>query len=69
MEAPTEAAVGQVLRRGCGGDQPAMIAGSAPADKQPGACLVNSDARLFDCAGKWEFAHRLCPCEAEEAAP
>ena len=45
-----------------GGDQPAYVAASAPVDKEPGACLVNTDASLFSCAGKWQHAQRLCPC-------
>ena len=45
-----------------GSDQPAFIAASAPAEKKPAACLVNKQAALFSCEGKWEFAQRLCPC-------
>jgi hypothetical protein len=45
-----------------GKDQPAFIDRSAPSDKSPGACLINSDPKLFSCDGKWEYAHRLCVC-------
>lgn len=45
-----------------GADQPALIARSAPADKGPGRCLVNSDASLFSCQGSFKYALRLCPC-------
>jgi hypothetical protein len=45
-----------------GSDQPAFIAASAPAEKRPATCLVNKQAALFSCEGKWEFAQRLCPC-------
>ena len=46
-----------------GPDQPALIDTTAPADKQPGACLVNNAPQLFACEGRWEFARRLCPCQ------
>jgi hypothetical protein len=49
-----------------GADQPAMISLAAPADKKPGACLINADATLFDCGGKWTYAQRLCPCELRQ---
>jgi hypothetical protein len=45
-----------------GADQPAFIATTAPADKRPGACLVNKVASLFSCEGAYEHAQRLCPC-------
>jgi hypothetical protein len=45
-----------------GRDQPAMIDRSAPADKQPGKCLVNGDRSLFSCDGSFPYALRLCPC-------
>lgn len=46
-----------------GPDQPAFIDPSAPHDKAPSACLVNTDASMFTCEGRWSYARRLCPCE------
>lgn len=45
-----------------GADQPALISRSAPGDKGPGRCLVNSDPGLFSCQGTFKYALRLCPC-------
>ena len=48
-----------------GSDQPALVDTAAPADKLPGACLINTAPQSFDCEGSWIFAQRLCPCESE----
>lgn len=45
-----------------GGDQPAFVVAEAPSDKLPGTCLINTNSQQFDCAGKWAFTRRLCPC-------
>jgi hypothetical protein len=46
-----------------GPDQPNFVEASAPRDVSPGACLVNTDAKLFSCEGKFQWARRLCPCD------
>jgi hypothetical protein len=50
-----------------GADQPALVDRSAPADKGPGTCLVNSDPSVFSCEGVWSYALRLCPCQGDES--
>ena len=46
-----------------GPDQPAFIGLDAHRLKMPGICLRNTNPSYFQCAGKWDHAWRVCPCE------
>jgi len=45
-----------------GYDQPAYVDSKAPDQYHPGSCVVNTEAKLFDCAGIHPFTIRLCLC-------
>lgn len=51
------------------GTATATAAAAAPVTSKPaGKCLVNGDAKLFDCEGHHESTRRLCVCIAADKA-